>query len=60
MVHLLEAFTERELASTPLQGHALFVHGTAVNQDGRSSSLTVRRAHLQCVLSLPMTLNPRC
>ncbi|KAK9841867.1 hypothetical protein WJX81_008145 [Elliptochloris bilobata] len=40
VVHLLEAFSERELAHTPLQGHALYVHGTSVNQDGRSSSLT--------------------
>ena len=41
VVHLLEAFSARELAEVPLQGHALFVHGTSVNQDGRSSSLTV-------------------
>jgi len=41
-VHLLEAFSARELAAAPLQAHALVVHGTSVNQDGRSSSLTAR------------------
>ena len=39
--HLLEHFEGAELQG--LKDHALLVHGTAVNQDGRSSSLTVCR-----------------
>lgn len=41
VVHLLEAFTDAELAATGLQGSITLLQGTAVNQDGRSSSLTV-------------------
>jgi acyl transferase domain-containing protein len=41
LVHLVEAFTGNELAACHLAGGALVLAGTAVNQDGRSSSLTV-------------------
>lgn len=42
IVHLLEAFEPEELAVVHLADQAVVLHGTAVNQDGRSSSLTVR------------------
>lgn len=41
VVHLIEAFEAAELAACHLADGALILHGTAVNQDGRSSSLTV-------------------
>lgn len=41
MSHLLELFEAEELEKAQLDDHVLLVHGTAVNQDGRSSSLTV-------------------
>lgn len=41
VVHLLESFTPEELQEADLRGHSMMVLGTAVNQDGRSSSLTV-------------------
>ena len=41
-MHLLEAMTEAELAAArSAGGHMTLLSGTAVNQDGRSSSLTV-------------------
>ncbi len=49
VVHLIEAFEAAELAACHLVDGALLLHGTAVNQDGRSSSLTVRKAHV-CLL----------
>ena len=39
VVHLLEAVTAEELAGG-IARNSVVVHGTAVNQDGRSSSLT--------------------
>lgn len=42
VVHLIEAFEAAELAACHLSNGALILHGTAVNQDGRSSSLTVQ------------------
>lgn len=45
LVHLVEAFTADELAACHLAGGALILAGTAVNQDGRSSSLTVRATY---------------
>lgn len=42
IVHLLEAFEVQELSACHLVDGALILRGTAVNQDGRSSSLTVR------------------
>lgn len=42
IVHLLQAFQPEELVAAHLVNQAAVLHGTAVNQDGRSSSLTVR------------------
>jgi hypothetical protein len=41
IVHMLEAFEPEELAECHLAQGAIVLLGTAVNQDGRSSSLTV-------------------
>ena len=41
IVHLMEAFEPEELAGTQQTAQAMVMDGTAVNQDGRSSSLTV-------------------
>ena len=40
VTHLLEHFEQDQLKQAPATA-AIVVHGTAVNQDGRSSSLTV-------------------
>ena len=42
IVHMLEALEPEELAAVHLENQAVILYGTAVNQDGRSSSLTVR------------------
>ncbi len=42
IVHLLQAFQPDELVAAHLVDQAAVLYGTAVNQDGRSSSLTVR------------------
>ena len=42
IVHLLQAFQPDQLEAAHLMDQAAVLHGTAVNQDGRSSSLTVR------------------
>ena len=41
ITHLLERFELNDKETAPVHGHALLLYGTAVNQDGRSSSLTV-------------------
>ncbi len=43
IVHLLQAFQPDELVAAHMVDQAAVLYGTAVNQDGRSSSLTVRR-----------------
>ena len=42
IVHLLQAFQPDELVAAHMVDQAAVLYGTAVNQDGRSSSLTVR------------------
>ncbi len=42
IVHMLEAIEPDEIAAVHLESQAVVLYGTAVNQDGRSSSLTVR------------------
>ena len=41
VTHLLEHFEGDEIQAADLNTSAIIMHGTAVNQDGRSSSLTV-------------------
>lgn len=41
VTHLLERFEGEEIQTANLNNSAIIMHGTAVNQDGRSSSLTV-------------------
>ena len=49
IVHLMEALEPEELAGAQQTAPAMVMDGTAVNQDGRSSSLTVSATC--CVLS---------
>ena len=49
IVHLMEALEPAELAGAQQTAQAMVMDGTAVNQDGRSSSLTVSAAC--CLLS---------
>lgn len=42
VTHLLEHFEGEEIKAANLADSCIIMHGTAVNQDGRSSSLTVR------------------
>lgn len=58
VVHLLEAFEPAELAACHMAHGALILHGTAVNQDGRSSSLTVH--HLLCSFLNALFLRASC
>ena len=44
IVHLMETFEPEELAGAQQTTQAMVLDGTAVNQDGRSSSLTVSAA----------------
>ena len=42
ITHLIEHFEAGEVDALTRDAQAVLVHGTAVNQDGRSSSLTVK------------------
>ena len=52
IVHLLQAFQPDQLEAAHLTDQAAVLHGTAVNQDGRSSSLTVRSPLLSSALGV--------
>ena len=57
VTHLLEHFEQEQLKRAPAAA-AIVVHGTAVNQDGRSSSLTV--SIVACLLATTFSAKVTC